>query len=136
MSKDLRPVELYTMDKYFNNEIRNANFYFVKDGVETPLESDEERAFRSKFKELGFLFSPLYSLYLEFSYCRDVLESVLFSLEERLEHYIETGIEAENDTVWLWFHGKLDPQFYYNDINNENFVVYIKDEIKKLKDKE
>ena len=76
-----------------------------------------------KYPNLSFLFgSGLADILEEFGSGAD---SVLSDIEKRLVCIIDAGSGKKDDPLYLWYIGKLDPNFYYNTWNNELLREYI-----------
>lgn len=123
MSRDWTPREMIEVDRcYFKNkpflEIAKNTVFTDSKGNESPLLSEEEYHICKKCKYLGSL------LLSEFAGLYQSLESkdVLLDYEEILRKYIEEGIGDTEEPVIKWFNGKLDPNFYYNEINNRMLI--------------
>lgn len=128
MSKSWTPKELYLVDSYLSkqgNSLRNTTVIQINaDGTKTPVCSKEEQQARALYKELGFLYNSFYSVYLVMKDHPRYRKHVLTELEARLVEY-ENGKVNEKDTLYLWFDGKLDTNFYYSDENDRLFGEYI-----------
>ena len=57
---------------------------------------------------------------------------ILDNIEKHLKEIEEIERGNNQDIVWLWYTGKLDSNFYYNERNNELFMKYIITEVNKL----
>lgn len=137
MSRSWTPREMYYADKMLYEQtgktLRNQIIELVgANGDRVPLESEQDLKIRKQFKELGFLFDPLPRLYKEFSNHPKYRNRVLNEIETHLEELINQNNGSENDIIWIWYIGKLDKRFYYNEYNNELFYKYISDKINKL----
>ena len=136
MSRNWTPQEMYNVDKSVNNRIRNTELYFVRpDGTQVPMESEQARMVRKQYKELGFLFDNLPSTYERLKEHPKYRNRVLREIEYRLERYEIHNIGDENDPLWLWYIGRLDPSFYYSEENNRLLAEYIIGEVQKLVNK-
>ena len=80
---------------------------------------------------MGRLFDPYDKLYSFLSKVDGGLE-LLERHEKELDAYIQTGQGNPESTVIQWFEGKLDPNFYYGEINNEMLFSFIQEEVLKL----
>lgn len=137
MSRSWTPREMYYADKMIQEKmgesLRNRKFTYVEtNGNKIPMESEQDLKIRKQFKELGFLFDLLPKLYKEFSNHPKYRNRVLTELEEHLKDLIVQDAGNNDDTVWLWYIGKLDKGFYYNKYNNELFYNYISNKIIEL----
>ena len=161
MSRDWRPVELYTHDIHAKEEwgesyremkiewkVQNEKGEWVK------VEEDEKIAALKKevkalFPELNFFYEgqvlSLYETYKEDAVALDVLQKAEDTLKK-----IEDGITRDEkqhcyhlpdmknadeftDTVFKWFCGELDESFYYRERNDRAFHEFLTDEIDKAK---
>lgn len=138
MSRSWTPQEQSLADKYImktqKRSMRDQQFYMVKtDGTKVPMQSKKEQELRKKYKELGFLFDNLYTVYTKLSKHPKYTAKVLQDIENKLAKYVrDNKCEDEKDIVWLWYIGKLDSGFYYNTHNNELLAEYIVSEVSKL----
>lgn len=138
MSRNWTPQEQSLANKYImetqGRSMRDQQFYMVKpNGTKVPMQSKQEQELRKKYRELGFLFDSLYIVYKKLSKHPKYTARVFENIENKLVKYIEYNkCEDETDIVWLWYIGKLDPDFYYNSYNNELFEKYIISEVSKL----
>ena len=136
MSRDWTPRELWYADEMAyqtrGQRLRDAKFEYVIDGKHIPMEDKQSEKIRSQYKELGFLFELLPNLYNKLSNHPKYRNRVLQRIEEHLEDLIKQNSGNDTDTVWLWYIGKLDSNFYYRRYNDELFYDYILDEVNKL----
>jgi hypothetical protein len=138
MSKDWTPQETITAENYLNETrgktMRDKKVLIAQpDGSLRQVGSNKEYAYRRKYKELGFLYNRLYQVYLKFSKHPKYLARILNDIECKLSYYVKYNrCENENDVVWLWYTGRLDPNFYYRKHNDELFEEYITAEVNKL----
>ena len=138
MSRSWTPQEQSLADRYImqtqGRSLRDQQFYMVKpDGTQVPMQSKQEQELRKKYKEIGFLFDNLYIVYKKLSSHPKYTARVLGEIEDKLSYYVNYNkCEDEKDIVWLWYIGKLDSGFYYNNYNNELLEKYIMSEVNKL----
>ena len=140
MSRDWTPQELNSADKYMvethGKSLRYTRLYLIQpDGTKIPTESDNIVRMRSQYKELGFLYDKLPETYIALSKHPKYRNRVLREIEEKLEYYVLHNNSNGNDSdpIWLWYIGKLDSNFYYNQYNNELLHEYIIEQVNKLK---
>lgn len=130
MGRDFTPYEHYISDKSMGGTLRTATF-FDNEGKKIEWFKREEKKILEKYRELGFLFSEcLLELWDEMSGHPRYRKEVLETIERDLEFIIENigTLELKNNfnkTVYDWFMGKLDKNFYYSDRNNDLLKVYI-----------
>ena len=136
MSRDFTPCDMYMADKQFDGNIRNVNYVQIVDGKRIPIPKNE--ILKTQFPETYFLFeSGLKKLSEHENFCEVAtnVEEILVSLEKELEtgnideHCINANEDFLNasieDVTKSWFFGKLDPDFYYRERNNDLFLEYL-----------
>lgn len=121
MGKDFTPREHHMADIMYGFS-RNRTVMRDADGNETVLYDPHSPA-SVKYPNLSFLFgSGLADILEEFG---SGAGSVLSDIEKRLVRIIEADSGEKDDQLYLWYIGKLDPDFYYNTWNNELLREYI-----------
>ena len=132
MSRDWTPRETYYADKQLQElgkgslfEITENMVWHDGNGNSKPYYSDEQMKIKKKYKWLGNLFSPVYDLYKKMSEHPKYRNRILQEIEDELTVIINTNAKNKDETVWLWYIGRLDEGFYYNEYNNELFYDYI-----------
>lgn len=137
MSRNWTPQEQYYADKFIQKEqgrsMRDQEFFWVQpDGTKIPMEDEQSRKVRKQYSELGFLFDYLPKTYKALEKHPKYRKRVLDKIEQHLKEIEEIKRGNNQDIVWLWYTGKLDSNFYYNERNNELFMEYIITEVNKL----
>jgi len=130
MSRDFKPFELFLVDRNQNNQIRENNVVFF-DNI-TGKEHRIEHPARERYPELSFLCSGFDDLYKKHKKDNEVLET-FDTIEETIKKvekdfmmgYKDTPESPVEETVSLWFKGKLDPNFYYSETNTEMFLDFL-----------
>lgn len=132
MSRDWTPYEMWNVEKQMANEghsMREANYVFVNmiTGERTPLISNEEKEIGRNYPMLSFLFEDWYKIYTKmenesvrdktFSHFEAIVKAVVDKYDG-LYYEVPDGRFAY-DLAKLWYFGKLDPNFYYREQNNE-----------------
>lgn len=132
MSRDWTPCEMWNVEKHMSAEghsMRDANYIFVNmiTGEKTPLIPDEQKKIGKNYPMLSFLFEDWYKIYTKmgdeivrdrtFALYENTLRAVI-NEEEDLDVVVPSTLFAY-DLVKLWYFGKLDPNFYYRERNNE-----------------
>ena len=136
MSRDWTPRELWYADEMAyqtrGQRLRDTKLVYIIDGKQIPMEDKQSEKIRSQYKELGFLFDKLPILYKELANHPKYRNRVLQNIETHLEELIKQNNGRDTDTVWLWYIGRLDKNFYYREYNDELFYEYIVSEVNKL----
>lgn len=141
MSKDWTPCELYHADKFAVSQgwpsyrTLSPTIFDTETGEQVPVISQAEMEARKPFKEISFLFSDWYVLYMSidakirdevFHYVDDILVQVINDYELNLH----PSVSKHYQIIKKWYLGKLDPGFYYNNRNNEalsHFILWLVD---------
>lgn len=150
MSRDWRPVDQYSCDKLFtlNGEtLRDMEIKWVIKG-ETEVFLPNKQA-KADYPELTFLFGGFNTLYKQnennqeakktFNMFEEALKKAEANFERAKE--LSTGFPLDKElykfdesqfmkqpieiVVEEWFYGRLDSNFYYNEINNKMFYDFI-----------
>jgi hypothetical protein len=138
MSRDWTPKQLYLVDKQMNNKLRNQTITLELNG-ETTIIHDPNGEMEKAFPNLTFIGGDVFKRLKEKSSVEFIydVESVLTAITELLDSYgipareiADSDIEANvKESLWQlaklvrdWFEGKLDPGFYYNELNNAIFL--------------
>lgn len=137
MSRDWTPQELWNAEKHMTEQgksMRETNIFLIdaKTGERIPLISEEEKKIGKNYPVLSFLFDDWYRIYKSME-DEDARHRTFFYMEQALR---ATIAEEEGNpynfplesfrVVKVWYHGKLDPNFYYRERNNEKFSEYIR----------
>lgn len=137
MSRNWTPQEQYYADKFIQKEqgrsMRDQEFFWVQpDGTKIPMEDEQARKVRKQYSELGFLFDYLPKTYKALEKHPKYRKRILDNIEKHLKEIEELKNGNSQDVIWLWYTGKLDNNFYYNERNNQMFMEYIISEVNKL----
>ena len=140
MSKDFTPMEYYNCDKYMalrGESLRESRFtirYEMGNTPESLLFTPSQKKTVLKFRELGFLFErDLLKLWEETKDYSVRRRAVLDWAEEEIRKVItsvNTNVPADVDkTIYDWYLGELDKNFYYNKLNNKLLYIYLYNKI-------
>lgn len=132
MSRDWTPYEMWNVEKRMAAEghsMREAEYMFVNmlTGERTPLIPKEQKEIGKQYPTLSFLFDGWYKIYTDMK--NEVVRDKTFTLYENTLRAVICEDEDVDvvlpstlfayDLVKLWYFGKLDPNFYYREQNNE-----------------
>lgn len=157
MSKDFTPAEQYMADKAIKQmtgtSLRDCDVTWKVEGQEeVPLTNPQAK---EQYPELSFLYGDFKSQYERHENDKDAqkvfaqLEEALVNVEQQFEEThgenVATGelqkltgkelsSEPAEKVVQEWFYGKLDPNFYYAEENNDKLFGYIENQIKDSKE--
>lgn len=132
MSRDWTPRELYAVDEYLNNRLRNGAITWNIGGEDVRLDN---HIAKDRYPELSFLLNGFASLYKSIADNEnaksflDAVEGVLVKLEagmgkgDNASEEIPEGFEAVRE----WFQG--EPSFYYSERNNEMFTAWLNEQM-------
>ncbi len=138
MSRDWTPKQLYLVDKHLNGNLREQKITWELNG-ETYVIHDPEGEMEKAFPNLTFLGNDIVKSLKEkckITFIYDV-ESCLTGITELLDSFNNSNRDIADSEIethmkksyWVlgklirdWFEGKLDPDFYYNERNNEIFI--------------
>lgn len=141
MSRDFTPMEYYNCDKYMTlcgESLRESRFTIRWQMGKTPeslLFTPSQKKTVLKFRELGFLFErDLLKLWDETKDYSVRRRAILDWAEEELRKVItavNTNVVTEelDKTIYSWYLGELDKNFYYNKLNNELLYNYLYEKI-------
>lgn len=139
MSRDFTPEQHFLVDLSQKNAIRNSVLTWTStEGKEIRIDN---HLAKDRYPEFSFLYERFDELYKKYADNEKVLK-----LFDRIEGSIK---EAEDQTmngslpfttkfdtiVQNWFEGKLDPNFYYHETNDDLFSEFIEGEIKAMEHK-
>lgn len=136
MSRDFAPAERYYSNKQSGDNLWLHNISFHYEGQTKPMYTDEEQAIRLRYPNLAVAmcskFLPLYR-----SIPEPDREKVLSELEKRqvkLQEAFDKGATEfyscdVPETMKDWFMGKLDPSFYYAEVNDQLYFDWLIKEI-------
>ena len=126
MSKDFTPKQLHEADEYiakiYGHSLRDTPLTITIDGVKKRIDAAAYTDLYKRFPNLTFLFNLLPTL----SYLDNPMNlNILDKIEKELTAHLDDD-ELKTDTIILqWYFGKLDKQFYYNELNNKLFANWI-----------
>ena len=141
MSRDFTPMEYYNCDKYMTlrgESLRESRFTIRWQMGKTPeslLFTPSQKKTVLKFRELGFLFErDLLKLWDETKDYSVRRRAILDWAEEELRKVItavNTNVVTEelDKTIYSWYLGELDKNFYYNKLNNQLLYNYLYEKI-------
>ena len=135
MSRDFTPRELFLADKLCEaggQSLREMRITMTTpEGKDVPM-FEEQKALQERFPNLGFLFERLPDLYKSSHFPKSAIDAFVGEVEKNLTTYIQfdciTGGKMLADipeTLVEWFHGHLDPGFYYHERNDELFLEWL-----------
>ena len=136
MSRDFTPRQLFNADVALDNSIRNSVLTF-KDRADGEEFRVDNHLAKDRYPELSFLFEQFDDVYKDYQNFETALKTL-----DRIEEYLrdaETDDRSstplstppEYDTVKDWFDGKLDPDFYYHEHNDQLFRNFLQETIGK-----
>lgn len=138
MSRSFKPCELYYFDVQEGGKMRGEITLVAMDGENAGKEIRIDNHLASdRYPELSFLFPPFDVLYerhkdndTALKFLDDIESSLKFIAEESIGRSDPVPFKGEyDDTVEAWFYGKMDKNFYYNEINNRLFEEYLEMQI-------
>lgn len=122
MGRDYTPRQLHAADVVYGFSKNRTVIQNPRTGEEKVLyDPDSEET--KKYPNLSFLFG---------NWLRNILKeygadshSALEGVEKRLDEIVRTDRGENDDPLYLWYIGKLDPCFHYHEDNSELLREYI-----------
>lgn len=138
MSRDWTPRDKYHIEQWYKEtngvsfmDIVRTTKWIPSDGnAPVPLLSEEELAHHREFPLFSMLFSRFETLYQE---CLKQENGILFLTKKQQELDLitkDTSPDPDNGSyLCKWYLGKLDPNFYYSDKNDQMFLAELLNEL-------
>ncbi len=150
MSRDYTPLERYASNKYISQKypgegdmwLHNIEMVNMETGESRKFFTEEEQEIRKHFRFLAITMGDHF-LKLYYKLPEEKRESRLYVLEniiQALQLACEKGKNAFDEadvpeTIKEWYVGKLDPDFYYSETNDELFYEWCLEEFFKREEK-
>lgn len=132
------PHELYLADKFSEKRgqpLRDMEITIKTADGDVPMFT-EQKMLQKKFPNLGFLFDRLPDLYKFSHFPESDIDAFVGEIEKKLTAYIRFACDVGGkrptdipEPLVEWFHGRLDPGFYYHETNNELLLNWMKEQL-------